>query len=104
MLSEEKLRQLFKNRSDCYIDMEDDSVVQGLSEDGFIDIIKELNLNDKRVIIPPAEISAAISDRLMAFDNPEVTQRLDIEKLVIERPFIKPLTRQERRKLKKPKS
>lgn len=39
--NEKKLRQLFKNRSDCYADMEDDSVVQAMSEDGFIKAINE---------------------------------------------------------------
>ena len=39
--SEEKLRQLFKNRSDCYADMEDDSVVMAMSENGFIEVMNE---------------------------------------------------------------
>jgi len=39
--SEEKLRQLFQNRSDCYADTEDDSVVMAMSENGFIEVMNE---------------------------------------------------------------
>ncbi len=38
-LEEDKLRQLFKNRSNCYADSED--VVQAMDENCFIETIKE---------------------------------------------------------------
>ena len=38
-MKEEKLRQLFKNRANCYADAED--VIQTMDEDCFIETIKE---------------------------------------------------------------
>jgi beta-N-acetylglucosaminidase len=38
-LEEDKLRQLFKNRSNCYADSED--VIQAMDEDCFINTVKE---------------------------------------------------------------
>jgi len=39
----EKLaRQLFRDRSNCYADVEDDEVVQAIDEDQFIKILDEL--------------------------------------------------------------
>jgi len=38
-IDEQKLRQLFKNRSNCYADAED--VVQAMDEDCFIETINE---------------------------------------------------------------
>ena len=40
--TESDLRQLFKNRSDCYADITDDSIVQAMSEDGYIEIMFEV--------------------------------------------------------------
>jgi hypothetical protein len=39
-MNEEKLRQLFKNRANCYADAED--VIQAMDEDCFIQTINEL--------------------------------------------------------------
>ena len=65
-MEEQKLRQLFKNRSNCYVDTDD--VVQGMDEDCFIETMNEalslfavsgrseqlvnflLHLNDKELI------------------------------------------------------
>lgn len=52
MLDEEELRQMFKNRSDCYADtwclvddvMEEGDVIQAMTEDAFIDLIREIKL------------------------------------------------------------
>jgi hypothetical protein len=38
-MEEQKLRQLFKNRSNCYVDTDD--VVQGMDEDCFIETVNE---------------------------------------------------------------
>ena len=38
---EEKLRQLFKNRANAYLNTIDESVVQGMDEDCFIKTINE---------------------------------------------------------------
>jgi hypothetical protein len=38
-MEEEKLRQLFKNRANCYADAED--VIQAMDEECFIETIKE---------------------------------------------------------------
>ena len=44
-MEEQKLRQLFKNRSNCYVDTDD--VVQGMDEDCFIETVNEaLRLHD----------------------------------------------------------
>jgi len=44
-MEEQKLRQLFKNRSNCYADAED--VVQAMDEDCFIETVNEaLRLHD----------------------------------------------------------
>ena len=44
-MEEQKLRQLFKNRSNCYVDTDD--VVQGMDEDCFIETMNEaLSLHD----------------------------------------------------------
>jgi len=40
-MEETKLRQLFKNSADAYLDTIDDSVEQGMSEDCFIKAIKQ---------------------------------------------------------------
>lgn len=51
MLNEQQLRQLFKNRSDCYADtsrFENDGsytegeVIQAMTEDTFIELLKEI--------------------------------------------------------------
>lgn len=39
-MEEQKLRQLFKNRSNCYVDTDD--VVQGMDEDCFVETVKEI--------------------------------------------------------------
>ena len=110
MLSEEKLRQLFKNRSDCYIDMEDDSVVQGLSEDGFIDILSEvMRILNPVGIIGVGDIASEVAAYMgthptpmdiIKFDSVEAKQRLTIE---LNEEVIKPITRRERRLTKKKK-
>lgn len=38
-MEEQKLRQLFKNRSNCYVDTDD--VVQGMDEDCFVETVNE---------------------------------------------------------------
>lgn len=44
-MEEQKLRQLFKNRSNCYVDTDD--VVQGMDEDCFVKTVNEaLRLHD----------------------------------------------------------
>ena len=44
-MEEQKLRQLFKNRSNCYVDTDD--VVQGMDEDCFVETVNEaLRLHD----------------------------------------------------------
>jgi hypothetical protein len=44
-MEEQKLRQLFKNRSNCYVDTDD--VVQGMDENCFIETVNEaLRLHD----------------------------------------------------------
>ena len=44
-MEEQKLRQLFKNRSNCYVDTDD--VVQGMDEDCFIETVNEaLRIHD----------------------------------------------------------
>jgi len=78
--SEEKLRQLFKNRFDCYADMEDDSVVMAMSEKGFIEVMKEaLGLFDvsesivadvRNKLSPPKNLCAILEDM-------HVTKKLD---------------------------
>ena len=40
-MEETKLRQLFKNRADAYLNTIDESVEQGMSEDCFINAINE---------------------------------------------------------------
>ena len=40
-MEETKLRQLFKNRADTYLNTIDESVEQGMSEDCFIKAVKE---------------------------------------------------------------
>ena len=40
-MEETKLRQLFKNRADAYLNTIDESVEQGMSEDCFIKAVKE---------------------------------------------------------------
>ena len=40
-MDEKKLRQLFKNRADAYLNTIDESVEQGMSEDCFIKTLKE---------------------------------------------------------------
>ena len=40
-MEETKLRQLFKNRADAYLNTIDESVEQGMSEDCFIKTLKE---------------------------------------------------------------
>ena len=45
-IKETKLRQLFKNRADAYLNTIDESVEQGMSEDCFIKLVCELkNVN-----------------------------------------------------------
>ena len=49
MMNEQKLRQLFKNRSNCYADtwhsergyMEEGDVIQAMDEDAFVKTVKE---------------------------------------------------------------
>jgi hypothetical protein len=41
MKMEEKLRQLFKNRANAYLNTIDESVVQGMDEDCFIKTVNE---------------------------------------------------------------
>jgi hypothetical protein len=44
-MEEQKLRQLFKNRSNCYVDTDD--VVQGMDEDCFVETVNEaLRIHD----------------------------------------------------------
>lgn len=44
-MEEQKLRQLFKNRSNCYVDTDD--VVQGMYEECFVETVNEaLRLHD----------------------------------------------------------
>jgi hypothetical protein len=44
-MEEQKLRQLFRNRSNCYVDTDD--VVQGMDENCFIETVNEaLRLHD----------------------------------------------------------
>jgi hypothetical protein len=44
-MEEQKLRQLFKNRSNCYVDTDD--VVQGMDENCFVETVNEaLRLHD----------------------------------------------------------
>ena len=50
-INEKKLRQIFKNESDCYADtwhsergfMEEGEVIQAMTEDRFIEVIKVIN-------------------------------------------------------------
>ena len=41
-MEEKKLRQLFKNRADAYLNTIDESVEQGMSEDCFIKAVNEV--------------------------------------------------------------
>ena len=46
-MEEQKLRQLFKNRNNCYVDTND--VVQGMDENCFVETVNEaLRLHDVR--------------------------------------------------------
>jgi hypothetical protein len=75
-LDESKLRQLFKNRSNCYADAED--VVQAMDENCFIETIKEWQAkrmySEKEVrgvikIYSHADNELSIGDILKQFKN-----------------------------------
>lgn len=56
-MEEKKLRQLFKNRADAYLNTIDESVEQGMSEDCFIKAVNEVfslpvvSNNEERVAV-----------------------------------------------------
>jgi hypothetical protein len=53
-MEEQKLRQLFKNRSNCYVDTDD--VVQGMDEDCFIETVNEaLRIHDVSISLERAK-------------------------------------------------
>lgn len=43
-MKEKELRQLFKNRSDCYADTEGGEVIQAVTEDRFIEVLREVKI------------------------------------------------------------
>lgn len=46
-MEEQKLRQLFKNSSDCYADTEGEEVIQAMTEERFIKTLTEAGLLNK---------------------------------------------------------
>lgn len=76
MKSELELRQLFKNNSDCYADTWDSSntndsgcpnegeVIQAMTEDSFIKLLKELNLI-------PVQITSYVETPIKQMDDYE---------------------------------
>lgn len=66
---ETKLRQLFKNRADAYLNTIDESVEQGMSEDCFIKAVKEA-INYTHCCKSDSEQLKALEDlKDFAYDN-----------------------------------
>jgi hypothetical protein len=42
--TEQELKEIFANRFDCYADTEDDSVVMAMSEERYLDVLRELKI------------------------------------------------------------
>lgn len=49
-MTEQELRQLFRNRFSCYADTTDDSVVLAMDEDRFVEVVTQLKPETKEQI------------------------------------------------------
>ena len=75
-MEETKLRQLFKNRADAYLNTIDESVEQGMSEDCFIKAVKAAinythsctELKDKKVLTLKDAFIAGYKKRALMSD------------------------------------
>lgn len=63
----EKLRQLFRNRANAYIDTKDGSVVQGMDDDCFIEVVKQYASQEKQKVLEAHR--EYITERIFADDN-----------------------------------
>jgi hypothetical protein len=43
-MTEQKFRQHFQNNFNCYADTEKDDIIPAITENGFIDLLRDLNL------------------------------------------------------------
>jgi len=74
-MNEEYLRQLFKNRSDCYADADD--VIQAMTESRFIEILKELD----QIILTENEIDEDMIKVIYRNEDSVGVHEIEVDKL-----------------------
>jgi hypothetical protein len=88
MKNEKELRELFKNRSDCYADTgnyehdgsyTEGEVIQAITEDRFIEILKEANLLVSEEPFPIEEMKFG----LIAIDRREIENDPDVDPTIL---------------------
>jgi len=83
ILEEAKLRQLFKNRSNCYADADADEVVQAMDEDCFISTINEWKQDQDKKLYSEGEVIGMLKLFVtMLKKNHTHTYTIDFEKSV----------------------